>query len=129
MEDPARFRVSSRLRSLGYALRGLRLMLASQHNAWIHTAATLAVLLIAAALQVKRYDWCWLVLAIAIVWTAEAMNTALEFLCDVASPEFHPLVEKAKDVAAGGVLISSLGAAIIGILVLGPPLWLLVTTR
>jgi diacylglycerol kinase (ATP) len=54
------------------------------------------------------------------VWTAEALNTALEFLADVASPEFHPLVGKAKDVAAGGVLISAIGSVGIGLLVLGP---------
>jgi diacylglycerol kinase (ATP) len=54
------------------------------------------------------------------VWTAEALNTALELLADVASPEFHPLVEKAKDVAAGAVLISAIGSVIIGLLVFGP---------
>jgi diacylglycerol kinase (ATP) len=62
------------------------------------------------------------VLAIVSVWTAEALNTAFEFLCDVASPEFHPLVAKAKDVAAGAVLIAAVGATLIGLLVLGPHL-------
>ena len=54
------------------------------------------------------------------VWTAEALNTAFEFLADAASPNFHPLVKKAKDVAAGAVLISAIGAVVIGVLVLGP---------
>ena len=67
-------------------------------------------------------EWCWIVLAIMAVWTTEALNTALELLADVASPEFHPLVEKAKDVAAGGVLISALGSVVIGLLVIGPHL-------
>jgi diacylglycerol kinase (ATP) len=61
-----------------------------------------------------------LVLAIVSVWTAEAMNTAFEFLCDVVSPDFHPMVEKAKDVAAGAVLVCAIGAAGVGALVLGP---------
>ena len=61
-----------------------------------------------------------MVIAIMAVWTAEALNTALEFLADVASPEFHPLVEKAKDVAAGAVLISAGGSVIIALLILGP---------
>ena len=61
-------------------------------------------------------------LAIVSVWTAEALNTAFEFLCDVASPEFHPLVAKAKDVAAGAVLITAVGASLVGLLVLGPHL-------
>ncbi len=61
-----------------------------------------------------------MVIAIMIVWTAEALNTALEFLADVASAEFHPLVEKAKDVAAGAVLISATGSVVIALLILGP---------
>jgi len=60
------------------------------------------------------------VLAIVSVWTAEAFNTAFEFLADVSSPGFHPLVKKAKDVAAGAVLIAAIGAAVIGLLVIGP---------
>ena len=95
-------------------------MLASQHNAWIHLAATIGVLLVASQLAVSRLEWIALVLAIVAVWTAEALNTAFEFLCDVASPEFHPMVEKAKDVAAGAVLITALGAITIGALVLVP---------
>jgi diacylglycerol kinase (ATP) len=86
-------------------------MLASQHNAWIHAVATLVVVACAIAFGVGRFEWLVLILAIVSVWMAESLNTALEFLCDVASPEFHPLVEKAKDVAAGAVLISALGAA------------------
>ena len=54
------------------------------------------------------------------LWTAEALNTAFEFLADVASPDFHPLVKHAKDVAAGAVLISAVGSVIIGMLVFGP---------
>ena len=62
-------------------------------------------------------------MAIMAVWTAEALNTALEFLADVTSPEFHPLIGKAKDVAAGAVLLSALGSVIIALLILGPRLF------
>lgn len=65
-------------------------------------------------------EWCWVVLAIMSVWTAEALNTAFEFLADAASPEFHPLVRSAKDVAAGAVLIAAAGSVVIAILVFGP---------
>jgi diacylglycerol kinase (ATP) len=95
-------------------------MLVSQHNAWIHAVATAVVVGLGIALGLGHLEWCLLVLAIGSVWTAESLNTALEFLCDVASPEFHPLVEKAKDVAAGAVLITAAGALAIGVLVLGP---------
>jgi diacylglycerol kinase (ATP) len=110
------------LRSFAFAARGIRTMLATQHNAWIHLGATLAVVAVGLSLGISRLDWVALVLAIVSVWMAEAINTAFEFLCDVASPEFHPLVEKAKDIAAGAVLIGAIGAATVGLLVLGPPL-------
>jgi diacylglycerol kinase (ATP) len=95
-------------------------MIRCQHNAWIHAAATLVVLTAAFLLRVSGADWCWIILAISIVWTAEALNTAFEFLADAASPEFHPLVRDAKDVAAGAVLLTAVAAAIIGIIVFWP---------
>ena len=109
-----------RLQSFKYAVRGIRIMLKSQENAWIHAIVSVLVLIGGALACLSAAQWCWLVLAIMAVWTAEALNTALELLADVASPEFHPLVGKAKDVAAGAVLISAIGSVVIGILVLGP---------
>ena len=97
-------------------------MLVSQHNARLHAVATLLVVCAGWSARIVRQEWCWLVLAIIAVWAAEALNTALEFLCDVASPNFHPLIEKSKDVAAAAVLITALGAVSIGLLVLGPHL-------
>jgi diacylglycerol kinase (ATP) len=70
--------------------------------------------------QLSRGEWCWIVLAIAVVWTAEALNTAFEFLADAASPNFHPVVRDAKDVAAGAVLITAIAAVIIGAIVFWP---------
>lgn len=118
--------LSGRIQSFRYAARGVRLMLRSQHNAWLHAIASCMVLIVGGLFMLSDAEWCWIVLAIMAVWTAEALNTALEFLADVASPEFHPLVGKAKDVAAGGVLIAAGGSVIIALLVLGPHLldWL-----
>jgi diacylglycerol kinase (ATP) len=123
MVAPKRFTLSGRLRSVVCAARGIRIMLASQHNARIHAAATVAVLAASVAFRLTLWEWCLVVLATISVWTAEALNTAFEFLTDVASPAFHPLAEKAKDVAAGAVLITAIGAALIGLLVFGPHLW------
>jgi diacylglycerol kinase (ATP) len=120
LPKPAPFSLAARLRSFVYAGRGIRTMLRSQHNAWIHAAATLTVAAAGLTLQISRADYCVLILAVVAVWMAEALNTAFEFLCDVASPEFHPLVEKAKDVAAGAVLLAAIGAALVGILVFAP---------
>ena len=118
-----RLSFTGRLRSVRCALNGIGVMLRSQHNAWLHAFATAAICALCLALGISTAEWCWIVLAIVAVWTAEALNTAFEFLTDVASPGFHPLAEKAKDVAAGAVLISALGALAIGLLVLGPKLF------
>ncbi len=115
-----KFSLSSRAGSFKHAIHGIGLMLRSQHNAWIHAMATVSVVVFGLLFGVTRSQWCWLVLAVMAVWSAEALNTALEFLADFASPEFHPLVKKAKDVAAGAVLISAIGSVIIGLFVLGP---------
>lgn len=122
MHRVERFSVAARIRSFRFALRGIWTTLATQHNAWIHAAATLAAVGLGFALGIDRGEWLAVVLAIMAVWTAEALNTAFEALCNVTSPEFHPLVARAKDVAAGAVLISAIGAAVIGLIVFGPKL-------
>jgi diacylglycerol kinase (ATP) len=121
MAEPAEtFSIGSRVKSFGYALRGLGYMLRTQHNAWIHLAATAVVVAAGLALQIAAQDWRWIVIAIALVWAAEIVNTAFEHLCDVVQPEFHISVKTAKDVAAGAVLVAAIAAAIIGVLVFWP---------
>lgn len=120
MDNNSSLTFTGRIRSISCALVGVRLMVASQQNAWIHAAATLAVLAVGLFFGLTNAEWCWIVLAVVSVWTAEALNTAFEFLTDVASPQFHPLAANAKDVAAGAVLIAAVGSVVIGILILGP---------
>jgi len=114
------FELTARIRSFKYAFTGIWTMLRSQHNAWLHLLATILVITAGFYFKLSPIEWSLIVLAIMAVWTAEALNTAFEFLADVTNPEFHPLVKKSKDVAAGGVLISAFGAAIIAILIIGP---------
>lgn len=114
------FAFTGRIRSMKYAGKGIILTLRSQHNAWIHAAATIAVAAMGYYLGITREEWCLVVLACAAVWTAETMNTAFEFLADATIKEFHPTIGHAKDMAAGAVLITALGAAITGLLVFGP---------
>jgi diacylglycerol kinase (ATP) len=116
------FRFSGRVRSVRYALEGIWEMLRTQHNAWVHLAATVAVVALGLLVSLSGTEWIAAIIAIVLVWTAEALNTAFELLCDVASPEFHPVVKKAKDVAAGAVLISALGAICIGAIIFLPRL-------
>jgi diacylglycerol kinase (ATP) len=120
---PGPFSIADRIRSFRHAIDGIILMLRSQHNAWLHAVASVTVIFTGALCHLSAADYCWLVIAIVAVWTAEALNTALEFLADVASPEFHPLAKKAKDVAAGAVLISSVGSVVIALIIFGPHLF------
>ena len=114
------FEFTGRIRSFKYAFAGLWVMLKTQHNAWIHFAATIITIALAVVYQLTTAEWCFIILAIVSVWMAEALNTAFEFLADVTTPEFHPLVKKSKDVAAGAVLLAAIGAVAIGLIVFGP---------
>ncbi|HEY0457583.1 MAG TPA: diacylglycerol kinase family protein [Pyrinomonadaceae bacterium] len=111
---------TGRIRSFRFAFNGIRIMLRTQQNAWIHSVAAAGVVGLGIYFNLTKSEWCWIVLASISVFTAEALNTAFEFLTDVASPEFHPLAAKAKDVAAGAVLITAIGAVLIGWLVFAP---------
>jgi diacylglycerol kinase (ATP) len=122
MPERRSFSLAGRWRSVACALRGIRDMLVCPHNSRIHAAATAAVVLMGVLFQLTLAEWCAVTFAIMSVWMIEAVNTALEYLTDIASPSQHPLAEKAKDAAAAAVLIASLGAAIVGLLVFGPHL-------
>jgi diacylglycerol kinase (ATP) len=116
----ARWAFADRLKSFGYAMAGLGWMLKTQHNAWLHLLATACVVSCGLFLQLRAQDWCLLVVAMALVWMAEAINTAMEYLCDVVSPQYSEAVKRAKDIAAGSVLIAACAAAIIGSLTFWP---------
>jgi diacylglycerol kinase (ATP) len=115
------FNVSARLRSFIYAGRGLRWLVQDEHNAWMHLAASVTVVVAGFLLHVSLDDWRWLVFAMSFVWVTEAMNTAVEELCDFVSPGFAHPIGRVKDLAAGAVLAASLAAAVIGLMTLGPP--------
>ena len=113
----------SRLLSFRYAFAGWWYVIRTQRNAWIHAVISVLVLVVSLWLQLSLQDWAVIILAIAMVWTAEFLNTALEAVVDLASPKQHPLARVGKDVGAAAVLIASIASALIGIFILGPPLW------
>lgn len=114
------FSLNDRIKSVGYALQGLRFALATQANFRIQVVAALACIGLGLLWRISADDWRWAILAIALVLTAELVNTAFEHLCDVVQPELHASVRAAKDVAAGAVLVTSIAAAVIGVLVFWP---------
>ncbi len=113
----------SRARSFKYAFEGWWYVIRTQQNAWIHTVVSVVVVLLGLWLQLHPSDWAVIILAIALVWAAEFFNTALEAIVDLASPEMNHLAKIGKDVGAAAVLIAAGAAALIGLLIMGPPLW------
>jgi diacylglycerol kinase (ATP) len=114
------FSLHKRLLSFRYAGNGLRLLARHEHNAWIHLTASLLVAGAGFALHVRPSDWRWLVAAMALVWMAEAFNTAIEALCDRICIERDVAIGRIKDLAAGAVLIAAITAATIGLLTFLP---------
>ncbi len=106
--------IHRRVRSFGYACAGVVYLVKTQPHARIHLAASAVVVGAGVALRVTAQEWCWLIAAMGMVWVAEALNTAVELLADAVCPERHPLVGRAKDVAAGAVLVAAGCAAAIG---------------
>jgi diacylglycerol kinase len=113
----------SRMRSFGYAFRGWWHVLRTQQNAWIHAVISTAVIIVSLWLKLSARDLAVLLVAIAMVWAAEFLNTAIEAVVDLASPDKHPLAKVGKDVGAAAVLIAALASIGVGLLILGPPLW------
>ena len=112
----------SRLRSFRHALRGWWYVMQTQRNAWIHGLVAAAVLIVGLWLKLPARDWVVIILTIAMVFTAEFINTAIEAVVDLATSEHHPLAKVGKDVGAAAVLIAALAAVLVGLLILGPPL-------
>lgn len=110
----------SRIESFRHAFAGWWYTLRTQRNAWIHAAASVAVIAVSFWLRLELLEWALIVLAIGMVWAAEFMNTALEAVVDLASPDINPLARVGKDVAAAAVLVGAGTAVIVGLLVLGP---------
>lgn len=115
--------ILSRIAAFGHAFRGWLYVLKTQQNAWIHSIFATVVIAVGLWIGLPPRDWAIIVLTIAMVFTAEFINTAIEAVVDLASPVHHPLAKVGKDVGAGAVLVAALAGVVIGLLILGPPLW------
>jgi diacylglycerol kinase (ATP) len=112
-----------RLLSFKYAFSGLVILMRSTPNAWIHLLAALAAAGLGFFFMISIVEWCLITLCISLVFAAEAFNTAVEQIADLASPSYHPLAGKAKDLAAAAVLLTALGAMASGLFIFGPKIW------
>ena len=112
----------ARLRSIGYALAGLRDILKTEHNAWVHTFCTAVAVSLSAFLGIDTVRFVLIIIVISLVWITEAFNTVLELVIDIVSPEYSETARRAKDIAATAVLFAAAGALLAGVVILGPPL-------
>lgn len=114
------FFLRARIKSFHYAFQGIITFFKYEHNARIHALAALCVVGLGFYMHLSISEWCWISFAIGLVIITEMLNTAVESLTDLASPEIHPLAKKTKDIAAGAVLIATLVAIVIGLLIFIP---------
>jgi len=112
--------MKKRLQSFGYAGRGIRLVFSSEANMKIHIIIAVLVVICGFFFNINVSEWIYCLLCIGLVFSAEMINTAIENVVDLASPEHHELAGKAKDIAAGAVLICAIISVIIGLLIFVP---------
>ncbi|MBC8083766.1 MAG: diacylglycerol kinase family protein [Hymenobacter sp.] len=124
---PRRFPAVLRRRaaSFGYAFRGVRAALRSEVHLRLHALATVLVTGLGFYCRLSGLEWALIALVVGLVWSLELVNTAVEAVVNLASPEYHPLAGRAKDVAAGAVLVGAMTALVVGLLVFGPRVWAL----
>jgi diacylglycerol kinase len=118
----ARFSLAQRIKSFDYAIKGLKTLLRTEHNARIHLAATIVVLIAGYFLLLSAGEWIAMLMVISIVWITELINTAIEKTMDFISRERYPQIGQIKDLAAAAVLIASICAALTGLFIFIPKL-------
>lgn len=114
-----RFSLIERFRSFVYAGRGLRLLF-HEHNTWIHLTATICVVVVGLWVSLSFVQWAIAIILLGGVWIAEALNTAVERLCDHVTPEQHPEIGRIKDIAAAAVLMAAITAVAAGLCIFVP---------
>ena len=112
--------LKKRIKSFGYAFKGLATLFKTQANARIHLIALCGVTAAGFFFHINTTEWSLIALVSASVLAAEAMNTAIEFVVDLVSPHYHDLAGKAKDVAAAAVLLTAFGAITVGLIIFLP---------
>lgn len=116
-------KISKMLRSFKFALKGIVHLVRFENNAQFHFLATVLVIIAGYWLKIDRNEWIFIIFAMALVWSAEAFNSAIEKLCDKVEQKKDPIIGKVKDMAAAGVLFLAIAAAIVGCMVFLPKIF------
>lgn len=114
------FSFKKRVKSFGYAFQGIATLIRDEHNSRIHVCVMLAVVIAGMFFGINATEWCVVCICFGLVLMAEAMNSAIEAIADLVMPDRHPLIKKAKDVAAAGVLFTAIAAAAAGLIIFIP---------
>ncbi len=114
------FSIIKRAKSLTHAVRGISIILKTQHNFWVHMLAAILAVILGVYYKIQIIEWIAIVFSIGFVFVAEAVNTAIEIDIDLTSPNYHPYAKDTKDVAAGAVLISGVISWVIGLIIFIP---------
>ncbi|MDD6211367.1 MAG: diacylglycerol kinase family protein [Bacteroidales bacterium] len=122
MTDKERFSIAKRIKSFRYAFNGIRYLFRFEHNARIHLVLAICAIVAGILLHISSLEWIAVLFAIGSVLAAEAVNSAVEALADLVSPQYNELIKRCKDLAAGGVLIMAITALLIGLIIFLPKL-------
>jgi diacylglycerol kinase len=114
------FSLKARLKSFTYAFQGWKVLIGHEHNARIHLVAAILAIIAGLLLKISSWEWIVIVLSICLVFAAEAFNSAIEYLCNFVSPQYHELIKKIKDLSALAVLFIAAGALISGLIIFLP---------
>ena len=117
--------LNKRIRSFGYAFKGIWELIKSEPNARIHLLATICALILGFTLKISNPEWCIILIVIALVWAAEAFNTVIEKLVDHLFNDYHETARITKDISAGAVLICAIAALVCGLIIFLPKIYLL----
>jgi diacylglycerol kinase len=123
LSEKKRFSIVARAKSFKHAFRGIGIIFKTQHNAWVHAFVGVVVVILGFVYSINEAEWGLLILCMASVITAEGFNTALEIDIDLTSPDYHPYARDTKDVAAGAVLLTVIGAIVVGLIIFLPKIF------
>lgn len=110
-----KFNIKDRVRSFGYAINGIKTLMVDEHNARIHVLGAIVAITLGLVLEISQYEWMWILLAIAMVFITEMINSAIEAICDEVTQEQRPNIKKAKDIAAGSVLVAAIFSLVVAV--------------
>lgn len=127
MNQERPFSWTQRARSFRHAWRGIVILIKEEHNARIHLGFALLAIALGLGLQIAVMEWIAIIICMGLVLAAEALNTALEALCNLVSPEYNELIKKSKDCAAAGVFVTAMASALVGGIIFAPKLYELAT--